>query len=166
MRGSRVKKPKANKPTHVLHTHAHLYSYLNQPNIKQSSFGFTQCYGFKFVFFETGEWGGHTHPPETRENSCFLVSSVEAGKTQPQRQNTRCHIPLTRNSTVSRRAPRLSFLFVPVGFSLKTQAAFPKNSSTPLEKYRFDSRKHCSIRVLSVAWLLRIVQASLTKSHV
>lgn len=76
------------------------------------------------------------------------------------------HIPLTRNSTVAWCAPRLSFLFVSVGFSLKTLAVVPKNYGTPLEKYSSDSRKHCSICVLFVAWLLHFVQAPLTKSNV
>lgn len=74
-----------------------------------------------------------------------LYPVLTQGKLKPLRRNTKRHIPLTRNSTVAGWALELSSLFVPVGSSLKTQAAVPKTSGTPLEKYRVVSRKHCSI---------------------
>lgn len=98
----------------------------NLPNIKQPSFGCTHCYGFYFRLMSMEvrhilRWH--------RETLASLYPVLNQGKLKPQQQNTKCHIPLTRNTTVAGWALRFSFLFVPVGFSLKTRAAVPKNSA-------------------------------------
>lgn len=89
-------------------------------------------------------WEGHTSSVEIHASSYPVLNQA---KHKPQWQNTKCHIPLTRNSSGAGCALRLSFLFVSVGFFLKTLAAVPKNYGTPLEKYSSDSRRHCSICV-------------------
>lgn len=96
------------------------------------------------------------------ESFTSLHPELKPRKTQPHQQNSRCHISLTRNISVAGWAPTLSFLFVPVGFPLETQAVIPQHSEAGGKNIDVTPGSCCSIRIPSAACFLTALCSGLT----